>query len=122
MLSTIILFYYKNSRLSPLTSSPEGPQPARWETSSHSPQPESADPPGSHPLLPHDFRRPGFVAQDSALQKAPTLLSLGPQDQPIRSGKGKNLISKVSGQQEEIVIGSSFYFLSRRGVVVVDHV
>ena len=123
MLSTIILFYYENSLLSPLTSSPAGTQPARWETSSHSPQPESADPLGSHPLLPHGFRRPGFVAQDKALQKAPTLLSLHPHDQPIRSGKRKNLISKVPGQQEEIVTGSSFSFLSRfGGWREVDHV
>ena len=108
----IILFYYKNSLLSPLTSSPEGTQPARWETSPQSPQPESADPLGSHSLLPHGFRRPGFVAQDRAFQKAPTLLSLGPHDQPITSGKRKNIISRVPSQQEEIVIGSSF-FLSR---------
>ena len=81
----IILFYYKNSLLSPLTSSPEGTQPARWETSPQSPQPESADPLGSHSLLPHGFRRPGFAAQDRAFQKAPTLLSL--ESQPIRSGK-----------------------------------
>ena len=57
------------------------------------------------------------MAQDRAFQKAPTLLSLGPHDQPIRSGKRKNLISKEPRQQEEIVIGSSFSFLSRFGGV-----